>query len=403
MPTRIRKLRTGRGWSQEELAEAAGLSVTTIKKAEADPPRGEVTTGTLHAIATALGVDTVALYVDRAPRPHLEAEPDYQAMARMRSAIAPPLKIDGTPIIEAADDGEIDLPAIRRGIDRVQAMYGANRYDDVALDLPPLIHQAHRAVAELDSDEAYRTRSYAMQMAGRYLTQVRQISDALTALRASIQDAATAGDRFAAACAISGQGWALTRQGRLDEAERLCTLTADELEPQSIRKASPAELAAWGHLLFRGAAAAVRNNGHDRADELMRVADSAAAALGKETPCWATFGPLTVAHKRIEFSLLKGKPDHTLRMSERLPDVAQVGQVTPINWERHRLDVARALVLTRDPEQSTHVLTGIKDRAPEWLRRQRSAYDTVTAILESRPRRPTEEMVALASHLGISA
>ena len=33
---------------------------------------------------------------------------------------------------------------------------------------------------------------------------------------------------------ISGQGWALTRQGRLDEAERLSVVTADELEPRSL-------------------------------------------------------------------------------------------------------------------------------------------------------------------------
>jgi hypothetical protein len=239
-------------------------------------------------------------------------------------------------------------------------------------------------------------------MAGRYLTQVRQLSDALNALHASIRDAAQAGDHVLAAWAISGQGWALTRQGRLDEAERLSILSADEIEPKSLRKATALELAAWGHLLFRGAAAAVRNGTHGSAREMLRVAGSAASALGTETECWATFGPLTVAQKSAEFSLLEGRPDRTLREAERLPAVTDVGDVTAINWERHRLDIARASAMTRDPDRATAVLTGIVKRSPEWIRRQRSAYDTVKDIFESRPKKPTAEMVALATHLSVA-
>ncbi|MFC9085380.1 helix-turn-helix domain-containing protein [Nocardiopsis dassonvillei] len=396
-------MRKQKRWSQEQLAEEAGLSVTTIKKAENPGRRGEITTGTLHAIATALGVTTTELYTDRAPIGTSSDSEDDQVLARLRAAISPPVGIDGSPLLpEVVSDGPVDLAELHATASRLEVLYRADRYDDVAAALPALVGAGHRAVAELDSDDAYRARAVALQMAGRYLTQTRQIADALDALRASIRDAAQAGDRTLAAIGISGQGWALTRQGRLDEAERLSVLTADAMEPRSLRKATPKELAAWGHLLFRGASAAVRNNGHARARELLSVAGSAASALRKETDCWATFGPLTVAQKEAEFSLIEGKPDKTLALAERLPRVQDVGDVTPINWERHRLDVAEALVLTRDPEQATHVLSGVLQRSPEWLKRQASARRTVHTILGAR-RTPTAEMVALATHMGVAA
>jgi hypothetical protein len=42
-------------------------------------------------------------------------------------------------------------------------------------------------------------------------------------------------------------------------------------------------------------------------------------------------------------------------------------------------------------------------QAPEWLRPQRSAYEIVRDILKTRPKKPTEEMAALATHLGVAA
>ncbi|MBB6118164.1 helix-turn-helix domain-containing protein [Nocardiopsis algeriensis] len=397
--SRIRALRKQQGMSQEELAEAAGLGVTTIKKAENPNRGGELTTGTLHSIAQALGVTTTELYADRAPMPGLEEAGDDQVLARLRSAIAPPVGLSGTPMVEDLDQ-PVDLEMLERDVARARTLYHADDYDAVAQALPTILTQAHLAVAEFATDQAYRTRALALRMAGAYLTQVRQIDLALVALRACIQDAAKAGDQMLASTAVSGQGWALTRQGRLDECERLCVTVADAIEPQSMRKAAPAELAAWGHLLFRAAAAAVRNNSHDRARDLMGVAGAAASALGRETPCWSTFGPLTVAVKNAEFALLEGHPDRTLAEADRMPRIVDVGNISQINWERHRLDIATALAQTGELEHSTHVLTGVRERSPQWIRRQRSAYETLELLFD-RSRRPSDSMVALASHMGM--
>ncbi len=65
---RICGLRRQLRWSQERLAEEAGVSVTTIKKTESG--RGEVTTATLHAIARAFGTTTNDLYSERRTCPY---------------------------------------------------------------------------------------------------------------------------------------------------------------------------------------------------------------------------------------------------------------------------------------------------------------------------------------------
>ncbi|MGH3647082.1 MAG: helix-turn-helix domain-containing protein [Micromonosporaceae bacterium] len=395
---RVRGLRRQLRWSQERLAEEAGMSVTTIKKVESG--RGEVTTATLHAIARALGTTTNELYVDRAYVPVLSAEPDHHALAMLRQAVAPPIGIDGGPI-EGILRGPVDLTSIDAAVVNLEMAYRDDRYDDVAEALPGVLAAAHRAVAELDHGDAYRARARALQMAGRYLTHVRQLDLALTALRASIRDAARVGDRTLAAVAVNGQGWALTRQGRLAECEQLCTTTADEIEPR-LSTAGPDELAAWGNLVLRASAAAVRNNRHDRAGELLRVASAAASALGREHDSWATFGPMTIALKSAEYELILGKPDLTLAAAQRLPDARAVGDVTPLNRHRHMLDVAQAFLLTGDPDKATATLSRVLRRAPEWLRRQRSAYETVQEVLRTRPKKLTAEMAAVAAHLGVA-
>lgn len=392
-------MRRQRRLSQEQLADQAGLSVTTVKKAESG--RGYVSGRTLHAIARALDVDTDGLYTTRSVAPTLNDEPEHQALAELRAAISPPVGIDGTPLCldtsRAADLGKID-----NEVSNTERNYRADRYDDVADALPRILHSAHRAVAEVGNGEAHRVRARALQMAGRYLTQVRQLDLALTALRASIRDAADAGDRTLAAVSINGQGWALLRQGRLEEAEQLCVVTADQIEPR-VSTATADELAAWGNLLFRASAAAIRNNHHGRARDLLRVAASAASALGREHESWATFGPMTVALKSAEYDLIAGKPDLTLRAAERLPDVSEVGKVTPLNWNRHLLDRAEAMVMTRDVEGATGVLTDVHERAPEWLRRQQQAYRIVTDIVGERPKKLTAEQAHLATLLGVVA
>jgi len=57
-PLKIRQLREARGWSQEHLAEVAGLSARTVQRIEAE---GNASPESRMAVAAALGVDAAEL------------------------------------------------------------------------------------------------------------------------------------------------------------------------------------------------------------------------------------------------------------------------------------------------------------------------------------------------------
>ena len=56
---RIRKLREAQGWTQGDLAKAAGLALSTVNRAEKNDPSVEL--GSLNRIAAALGVPVLYL------------------------------------------------------------------------------------------------------------------------------------------------------------------------------------------------------------------------------------------------------------------------------------------------------------------------------------------------------
>lgn len=64
-------------------------------------------------------------------------------------------------------------------------------------------------------------------------------------LSQGIRDARETGQTLVAATGVVGKGWLLLRQDRFDEAERLATITAQEVEPR-MSNATPGQLAVWG-------------------------------------------------------------------------------------------------------------------------------------------------------------
>lgn len=399
---RLRGFRRRRGWTQEQLAEAAGLSPGVVKKIERG---GTARLETYHALARALRVKTSALFDAAGPRQNPHADDDKVDFLPLRRAISPPVTISGRLGLDAADE-EPDLERLRTTATAVALAYHRDHYPRVAELLPELIRSAYAAVDFFDTGDeraaALGLRSEALQLAGRYLTQVRAYDLAHMALRDAVRDAAQIGDRLNAASAIIGQAWILLRQARFDEAEQLAADTADEVEPR-VSRASREQLAAWGWLLLRASAAAARNNRPDEAKELVQLARTAGAALGTEVTehlrGWGTFGPLTVDLKAIENEMIAERPDRVLEMAGHLPH--GVGKATSDNWNRHRLDVARAQSMLRRGDDATDVLMSLRQDAPEWLRHQRLAAITFEDVLRTRKRSLTRSQRGLAEFLAV--
>lgn len=399
---RVAELRRRRGMTQEGLAEAAGLAVGVVRKVEQG---GTARMESYHVIARALGVVTMVFVppASAAPEPIEAHDGRDLILADMRDAIVPPVGLDGPIYQEHLDEGAPDLDRLQQATRSLVAAYHGNRYDFVAQMAPGLIRSAHYHVDTVGAQrrrDAVRLRGDVLGLTGRYLIQVRAHDLALIAFRDALRDATEAGDQPLAASVIGSQAWVMLRQARFTEVERLCAAVADELEPR-MSTATPDTLGAWGRMLLRASSAAARNNRPDEAREYLSMATAAAARVGREDPDipgHMSFGPLTVAVKGVEGELIAGKPDTALRLAEQLP--RDVGEITPSGWQRHRLDVARALAMTGEHDRATEVLEELRQQAPDWLRHQRLARDIAGDLVRARKRMPTEEQRSLADFLG---
>ncbi|MFI6905251.1 helix-turn-helix domain-containing protein [Nonomuraea sp. NPDC050394] len=397
MGNRLRDKRRLKGWTQEDLAHAANLSLPVVKKIEQG---GSARLETLHQLARALGVVTLTFVTPRSPEPRDE-DHDAAVLAEIRAAINPPIGLQGTPLYGGADD-DLDLTRLDQAIGAMTRAYHSDRYDALAEILPALVRSAHHHVNGLPDrvrSDALRTRANIVGLTGRYLIQIRAHDLALTALHASLRDALEIDDKPLAAAAISGQAHAMLRQGRFAEVERLCSDAADSLEPR-VSSASADQLAAWGWMLLRASAAAARNNRPQEAREYHGMAAAAAGPLQREhrTVDAKTFGPLTVQMKQAENALIGGDPGAALEMSAGL---RRSSDMTGEEWDRHQLDVARAHSQTNGADQAVGVLLDLRSRSPHWLRYQQMARDTFRDVIHSSSRALTDDQRALADYLGV--
>ncbi|PAZ13309.1 transcriptional regulator [Streptomyces sp. SA15] len=409
LPDNIRKYRRTAGLSQEGLAEAADLSLSTVRKVEQG---GDVRVETLHALARALGVSTSALFATEAPRSVVGPQDDANRrhLVELRRALMPPIGLAAPLTGDPEEPGGLDT--MRHKVRDARALYEQDRYSSVAKLLPPLLRSSEAAVNALEGEEqqhAMMARSQVLLMTGQFLTQVRQYDMAYYALAEAIRLARENGQTLTAATGVVGMCWLLLRQDRFDECEQLAAQTAAEIEPR-LSEASTDHLAVWGELWLRVAASSVRNNRPDVAQEARRMAATAASAMGREDSGfpnhWGGFGPATVEMKAIEDLSLTGDVRGVLRRADEGPVSANglrsLGGVTSNNWNRHRLDVAKAYVATGEHQEAMCELMQIRQRAEGWITHQPMARYVMTDILKTRKRTLTEEMRSMAAHLGVA-
>ncbi|WP_031509709.1 helix-turn-helix domain-containing protein [Streptomyces megasporus] len=383
--TRLRAARARRGLTQKELAGLAGVSVSLIRKLEQPGEDYDTRLETVRKLATALRMPTSKL-IARDAGPDDEDTTDQWEPVR-RALTAPlPDRVGEEPTIEGVTDA----------LNAALPLFASDRFVELGSVLPPLLRDAD-ALDESDPD-ARAVRVRLLQLTGWLLTQTRQYESAAEALDRSLDDAT---DRLQAAATVNTRCWLMLRQGQLAEARELATRWADEIEPR-MSKATPDELSLWGWMLLRLSAAAVRDNRPGEAKDAMRLARSAAVALGREYAPHAdflrTFGPVTVALKRTENEALNDRPDQVIKLSAALPS-SRV-PTTSTNWNRHLLDVAAAYSTKRQYAEACHVLEGIYEKSPQWLLHQRYARDIVSGMIERR-RILTPKMQHIADVIGV--
>ncbi|GAA1743054.1 helix-turn-helix transcriptional regulator [Nonomuraea bangladeshensis] len=385
---RLQSHRKLRGLSQRELAARSGVALSLIRKVE-QGERKSVRIETVRAWATALDVTTTALL---GPVPEAERQNgDGDRLAPLRQALqgAAPADVEEVPTADG----------LRSAIASAVRLYHDDEYGDLTTILPVLVKEAQTLV-EQGGPEALAVRARVLQLVGSLATQTRVFDVAEIALEGAVTDAIETGDRIEAASAVITSCWLLLRQGRLDEARSRAVDWADEIEPRMSR-ATSTELSAWGWLLLRGSAAAIRDNRPDEADEMMRLALSGAVRMGREHGSYheyfTTFGPATVQMKRVESAIIEHQPERALQLAREVPPGLRP---TSDNRNRHLLDVANARVMLREYDKALDVLSQLAREAPAWLPNQRYAKDVLRTIV-GRRRTLTPEMRKLANAVGL--
>ncbi|MGW5158900.1 helix-turn-helix domain-containing protein [Nonomuraea wenchangensis] len=385
---RLQSYRKLRGLSQRELAARSGVTLSLIRKVE-QGERKSVRIETVRAWATALDVTTTALL---GPVPETEQQNgNGDRLAPLRQALqgADPADVEDVPTADG----------LRSAIASAVRLYHNDAYAELTTILPVLVKEAQTLV-EQGGPEALAIRARVLQLVGSLATQTRVFDVAETALEGAVADAIETGDRIEAASAVITLCWLLLRQRRLDEARSRAVDWADEIEPRMSR-ATTTELSAWGWLLLRGSAAAIRDNRTDEADEMMRLALSGAVRMGREHGSYheyfTTFGPATVQMKRVENAIIEHQPERALRLAREVPPGLRP---TSDNRNRHLLDVANAHVMLREYDKALDILSQLAREAPAWLPNQRYAKDLLQTIV-GRRRTLTPEMRKLADAVGL--
>lgn len=381
---RLREVRKRRGLSQRELASASGVSLSAIRKMEQDgygQPRME----TARALAVALGVSTTRLLggVRESPGPTQEVV-DRWAPVRVALDAPPPGPADDPPTVGG----------VRAAVAAAMPLAAGDRLVELGAVLPTLLRDA---AAVADDPVGRRVRAGLMRLTGWMLTQTRQFDAAEVALGQAL---AAAHDDLDAAAAVSTRCWLLLRRGHIDTAARLAEEWADRVEPRMSR-AAPAELAAWGWLLLRASAAADRDGRVADAERSLRLAGSAAAAIGpRPVPggFLQAFDARTVQLKEAEHAMISDRPDEVLRLSASISWEGM--RPTSNNLNRNRLDQASARVRLRQYPAAMDTLVAVWQAAPQWLPHQRYARDIVSQVV-GRRRTLTPDMRVLADAVGL--
>jgi transcriptional regulator with XRE-family HTH domain len=372
----IREARKRQGLSQRELAVAAGVSVSLVRKLE-QGERQDTRIETLRKMAVVLAVPTTALIGEASQAgpvtPGAAWEPVREALAHPRGSGSP------EPVTEAGLSDALTA-AVR--------LYHDNSYAALGQVLPGLLRDAEDGPAPL--------RSRVLQLAGSFMVQTRQRDVARVALDRSLAAAEEAGSVLDAASCVVTMCWLWLLEGRFGQVQGTALDWADRIEPK-LSTATAAEVSTWGWLLLRSSAAAIRDNRPAEAARSMRLAEAGAVSLGQDRGSyhsyWTTFGPATVAMKQVENAVIDDKPHLALTLAERVP--ARL-RPTSDNRNRHLLDLTAAHLHLRQYPAAFDVLYQLSREAPVWLEHQAMARDLLAGIV-ARRRTLTPQMREVAA------
>ncbi|MEV0367485.1 helix-turn-helix domain-containing protein [Nocardia fusca] len=356
---RIAQIRKQRGMTQTAFASKANISLSMVKKVE----RGHASASTnmLGQIAEALGVETTRL-----TGPQDSPEQLHQLVPTIRRALA------STDIWD--DDAEpLSLEQLRTQVVQLGKWRRDTKYDKIGANLPGLVDRLLAAGVE-HGEPAYALLADAYR-AGNTLAHKLGYPDlSLTAMDRMEWAADRSGDPLLVATSHYLRAAALTRIGAGKHALRLLDRTMIEVEPMIHE--DPNAAAVWTALHMRAGVIAATLADSSASEEHLAEAATVAESVGDRVVYETVVGPTNVKLHAIAALVDLVQPGKALKVA----DSVEIPQGMAAERETYfHLDVARAHLLNRRPDEAIEELYAARALAPQHFR----ASGTVKAAIQT--------------------
>ncbi|MFH8289176.1 helix-turn-helix domain-containing protein [Streptomyces sp. NPDC018059] len=361
---RIKCLR-GSDLTQQGLAEAAGLSLALVQKAEQD--RGELSIGSLLKLAHALNTDVSVILGQQAPRRGM-AQGDRAALRQLSDAVHGSALGEWDGIDEPSSTDELS-----EARDRAWEAYWASDTAAVSAYASKVLMEGQARYAGSTGAERERlgvVLASTYRVAASCSNGFGRRDLALSALTSAKWLAKDVGDPVLTALLESTLSWVHLRGAKLPRAVAVAERAALAIEP-SFSSGSRPQLLAYGRLMISAAVAASRREDESAADDYLSQAHAAAARLGRDEKLYGTsFGPTAVKAEAVGIHVALKNYGRALKLAGH-SDMKKLPQtMSKVARNRYKLDVALAQCAAGLHDQAADTLIEVGLDAPEWVRHQ---------------------------------
>jgi len=381
---RLRRMRKTRGFTQQQIAARAHVSLSLVKKVEqgATPASAAFVAGA----ARALGVTPARLY----GTDEMDVVPEQQDAATMQELRA---------ALDAYDDPRpegtpLGLDAAARRVDGLSRRVSGLRYAETARELPELLHHLYVLAAE-PGHAGERARALlhdVYRMVASVSARFRQGDLAAVASERHVQLAPLTGDPLRVVVSAYHRSSRYLQLGDYRGGLRILDRARDHLD------SSPAGTAVAAQLHLRSSVLAARAGDGAEADGYI---DEARAMTGDGTPAVPYYNidasPLNVVIHWCAAPVERYDGTEAVRRAER---VTVADRHRPERVGHHHIDMARAWLLHGDRDQTLHHLNAARRVAPHNTRTHPAVRETVLTLAET-DRRATDSLAGFARWAGI--
>ncbi|WP_369361078.1 helix-turn-helix domain-containing protein [Streptomyces sp. cg2] len=361
---RLKHLR-GSDLTQQGLAEAAGVSLALVQKAEQD--RGELSVGSLLKLAHALRTDVAVILGQQAPRRGMSRD-DRAALRHLSDAVHESALGEWDGI---SDPSTLDELSAAR--DLAWAAYWASDTAKVSSLASKVLMEGQVRYSSAAGAERERL---ALVLASTYRVAASCANGfghrdlALSALTSAKLLAKEADSPVVSALLESTLSWIYLRGAQTCRAVTVAERAAHVIEP-SFSKASRPEFLAYGRLMISAAVAASRREDERTADDYISQAQAAAARLGRDEKLHGTsFGPTAAKTEAVGIHVALKNYGRALKLASQ-PEMKQLPKtMSKVARNRYKLDVALAQCSAGLYDQAADTLIEVGLDAPQWVKHQ---------------------------------